>query len=86
MSKRIFREEALARLSSPEQLDQLIQVTRPRSWLILLTLFALLAALTAWSVFGRVSTRVAARGMLLGGDVFERIHVYGVAEIGDLGR
>ena len=29
----IFRKAALERLSSPERLDQLMQVTRPRAWL-----------------------------------------------------
>ena len=37
---RIFRQEALKRLASPEQLDHLIQVIRPKDWLVLV-LFAL---------------------------------------------
>ncbi|MBE9106776.1 hypothetical protein IQ229_18115 [Nostoc cf. edaphicum LEGE 07299] len=31
----IFRQEALERLSSPEQLDQAIQVVKPQAWLTL---------------------------------------------------
>ena len=39
----IFRKVALERLSSPEQLDQLMQVTSPKGWLALAGLGALLA-------------------------------------------
>ena len=31
----IFRKVALERLSSPEQLDQLLQVTDPKGWMAL---------------------------------------------------
>ena len=34
----IFREESIERLSSPEQLDQLMQVVSRRNWLPLTTL------------------------------------------------
>ena len=38
MNKSIFRQAALERLSSPEQLDQLARVTQPVGWLALLAL------------------------------------------------
>ena len=38
----IFRKEALERLSSPEQLDQLMKIVTPRSLLPLLALGGLL--------------------------------------------
>ena len=39
---RIFRQAALDRLSSPEQLDQLMQVTTPKSWMALVAFIVLL--------------------------------------------
>lgn len=66
----LYRDSSLERLSTPEQLDQLVQVTDPRSWLMLTALLGLLAAFVGWGVFGSVSSRVDARGLLLGGDVY----------------
>jgi HlyD family secretion protein len=63
--RRIFRQEALERLSSPERLDQLMQVVSPHNWLVLGTLLALLGLALAWAVVGRLPTTVAGRGVLM---------------------
>jgi hypothetical protein len=44
MDKTIFREAALERLSSPEELDRLMQITTPRGWLALVATGILLLA------------------------------------------
>jgi NHLM bacteriocin system secretion protein len=69
MAQDVYRKTALERLSTPEQLDQLIDVTTPRSWLTLAALLLLILALGVWGVVGRVTTRVQAQGMLIGGGV-----------------
>src|SRR5262245_20043302 len=61
----VFREQALERLSSPEQLDQVMQVTPLRGWLALLALAGLLAAAVMWGVFGSIPIEVNAQGLLL---------------------
>lgn len=61
----IFRKVALERLSSPEQLDQLMQVTTPKGWLALTALGALLATALVWGVFGAIPTEAAGEGILL---------------------
>ena len=61
----IFRKKALERLSSPEQLDQLIQVTNPQGWLALSALVVLLLGALTWGVFGSVPTSAAGEGILL---------------------
>jgi HlyD family secretion protein len=61
----IFRKVALERLSSPEQLDQLMQVTNPQGWLALTGLCALLAAALLWGLFGSVPTETTGEGILL---------------------
>jgi HlyD family secretion protein len=61
----IFRKVALERLSSPEQLDQLLEVTTPLGWLSLSALGALLAVGLAWGLFGSIPTLAAGEGILL---------------------
>jgi len=64
MSKTLFRESALRRLSSPEQLDQLLPVTSPRGWMSLGALLALIAVALTWAVFGRIPTTEAGPGII----------------------
>ncbi len=61
----IFRQESLERLSSPERLDQLMQVLAPKDWLAL-TVFGSLALLgLGWSIVGRIPITVEGRGIFL---------------------
>lgn len=61
----IFRKVALERLSSPEQLDQLMQVTTPKGWLALGALGVILLAALGWSIFGSIPTTATGAGILL---------------------
>lgn len=61
----IFRKVALERLSSPEQLDQMMQVTDPRGWLALAALAALLAAALVWGFLGTIPTEASGQGILI---------------------
>ena len=72
MAKSIFRKVSLERLSSPEQLDQLIQVTTPRGWLALSALGGLLVCAIAWGILGSIPTKVRGQGILMQtGGVFD---------------
>lgn len=72
MQKPIFRQTALERLSSPEQLDQLMPVTSLRGWLALLALLGLVVAIGLWSLFDRVPVQVSGRGLILrGGQILQ---------------
>lgn len=55
----IFRQKSLDRVSSPEQLNDYIRVTKPSVWLVLLALIVLLAGLLIWSIFGTVEVKNA---------------------------
>lgn len=61
----IFRKVALERLSSPEQLDQMVQVTDPKGWLALTGIGALLLAAIGWGIFGSIPTTSQGDGILL---------------------
>src|SRR3954468_6403058 len=61
----IYRSKALERLSSPEAVDQLLNVVGPRDWLPLIATGLLIAVLVSWSVFGTIPTTVDARGVLV---------------------
>ncbi len=61
----LFRKESLERLSSPERLDQLMQVVSPKSWLPLTALGSLVAVAVIWSIYGRIPITVEGRGALI---------------------
>ncbi|MEY3760144.1 MAG: hypothetical protein RIR39_1635, partial [Pseudomonadota bacterium] len=65
MSNPLFRESALQSLSSPEQLDQLIKITRPRSWIALSTIGFILMATVTWSIFGSLPTNLQGSGVIV---------------------
>ena len=62
---RLFRERALARVSSPENLDRLMHVVGAKDWIPLLAVAVLLAIGGGWAVLGNVPTKVSGRGVLL---------------------
>src|SRR5262245_38164782 len=61
----IFRKISLDRLASPEQLDQLLEVTTPRGWLSLIALSALIVAAVVWSIAGSIPSRVGGLGIVV---------------------
>ncbi|MHC5939183.1 NHLP bacteriocin system secretion protein [Nostoc sp.] len=61
----IFRKESLERLSSPERLDQLMQVVSPRSWLPLVALGSIVGVAVIWSIYGRIPITVEGQGVLI---------------------
>ena len=65
MDKSIFRKVALDRLSSPEQLDMVLRVTSPKSWLALGGLFLILGAAVVWGYKGSIATKVFGQGVIV---------------------
>ncbi|MGW5326660.1 HlyD family efflux transporter periplasmic adaptor subunit [Streptomyces sp. NPDC004014] len=59
-----FRQQALAELQSPEELDLPVRFARPQGWLVpAVTLIAMVAA-SAWAVTGTVASTVSAPAIL----------------------
>lgn len=64
-NKQVFREKALERLSSPDNIQELVQVTSTRSWLALIALGGLVFALLLWSFLGELPKTVSGKGILI---------------------
>lgn len=64
-SSKIFRKVSLERLSSPEQLDQLMRVTNPRGWLALAAFWLLIFVALGWGILGSVPTNAHGEGILI---------------------
>ena len=62
MNESIFRQKSLDRISSPEELDNYMKVTRPSLWLTLGVIVLLLAALILWSVTARIEATTVSDG------------------------
>jgi hypothetical protein len=60
----LFREKAFLRLSSPEQLDQRIEVVSPTGWIALIALIVLALAILVWSIFGEISEKITGDGIV----------------------
>ena len=65
MKREIFRSAALNRMSSPEQLDQMLEVTTPKYWMALIGIALLLVFGLLWGFFGRMTTKVMGHGMVV---------------------
>ncbi|MET9731110.1 HlyD family efflux transporter periplasmic adaptor subunit [Streptomyces sp. NPDC006458] len=62
-----FRQQALARLQSPEELDLPVRLARPQGWLVLSVTLVAMAAASVWAVTGSVSSTVSAPAVLTHG-------------------
>lgn len=65
MDSRIFRKVSLERLASPDQLDQIIRISRAKSWAALLAIVILASVGVVWACEGAVPTTVTGHGMIL---------------------
>ncbi|WP_035268531.1 NHLP bacteriocin system secretion protein [Desulfitibacter alkalitolerans] len=77
--KGLFREVSLKKLSSPEQLDQLIKVTSPKAWFALIALSCILLSAIAWGFLGSIPVKIGGQGILLndGGVLYIKHHTSG---------
>ena len=62
-----FRQKALSKLQSPEELDVPVRFARPQGRIVLLVTVVVMAAAAVWSVTGTVSSRLEAPGVLTHG-------------------
>lgn len=60
-----FRKAALNALSSPEELNKILVVTKPSGWIALMGFVITVIAVFLWGVFGSIPTIVEARGIIV---------------------
>jgi len=65
MQEGLFRKSALEKLSTPDQLDKLIVITKARGWLALLAIGLAITAGVFWGIFGTISYKVTGTGILI---------------------
>src|SRR4051794_23045096 len=65
MRRDLFRQVAIDHRSSPDRVDELIDVTTPRLWLALLGCGTALLMVIGWGLFGSVPTLVRGQGILI---------------------
>ena len=77
MQDRLFRKSALERLTSPERLDTLMQVTQPRGWFAFSIILIMLIVFGVWAFAAKIDETVAAEGELLhrDGELYTVVYV-----------
>ncbi|MGA2149545.1 MAG: NHLP bacteriocin system secretion protein, partial [Bryobacteraceae bacterium] len=65
MNTEIFRRVSIERLSSPEQLDQLLKVNSTRSWAALLAVLVLVSMTVVWAFRGSIATTAPGQGVIV---------------------
>lgn len=75
----LFRQKAIDRMSSPDELTDYLKVTSPSVWAILAAVVVLLAGLIAWACVGTLPTKVDASVVVQGGTA--SVHVSDSHEI-----
>lgn len=63
--RKLFRTEAMERVSSPDDLEALMPVAHAKEWLLLAVTGCVLLLFVLWSFAGQVPTTVSGRGLLL---------------------
>ncbi len=63
MAGEVFRKKSMERVSSPEKLNDYIQVTTPSMWIVIAALIILLAGVLIWGIFGKISVKMPGGGM-----------------------
>jgi HlyD family secretion protein len=60
-----FRKKALEKLRAPEELDQILKIVSPSSWLLLIALIIAVIATFIWGIYGSIPSRISGKGIFL---------------------
>lgn len=73
MQNKLFKKSSVERFTSPEKLNEYIQVASPSSWMVLGAALALLLGMMIWGFFGELTESVSFTGLC--GDGMLRCYV-----------
>lgn len=65
MNHNLYRKAALERMASPEKLDILLTITRPRHWLALIAIVMLIVAFFIWAVCSTIPVQTKGSGVFV---------------------
>lgn len=60
----LYRKSALERMSNPEQLDKVLKVTSPMSWIALMGITLIIVVTIVWSIVGTIPETITAKGVV----------------------
>ena len=63
--KPLYSSKSLARLSSPEGLDEMMKVVNKKSWLVLIAFTSIVLTGVIWSIFGHIPIIIEVKGQLV---------------------
>lgn len=81
---KVFRKISLDRLSSPEELDQRLQVVSPIGWLALLALALLIFAGLLWGFFGSIADKTVGQGIIISSEGINSVIHHANGQITDI--
>ena len=64
MQNKLFKKSSVERFSSPEKLNDYIQVSNPSSWMVLAAALALLLGVLVWGFFGEMTQSESFSGVM----------------------
>lgn len=64
----IYRKKAIDRLSSPEQLDKMIPITKPTTWLAMLGIGLIAISVITWAMCGEIVETYTMQGIVVPAD------------------
>ena len=70
----LYRKSSLEKLSNPEQLDRMIKISSPLSWLALVAVLLIIVATVVWSIIGTLPTTETVSGMLVSSNSVNSIY------------
>jgi hypothetical protein len=73
LGKQLFRQEALQKLSSPEELDQAITITDTRGWIALIASGLIVILILLWLYTGTIPVTASGSGILLKGGGVQKV-------------
>lgn len=82
--KSIFRDKALEKAASAEQLDTSIQIIQPHNWLPLAALGSLVIAGLTWSITGRIPITAIGQGVLAYPSTISDFQASGTGQLQDV--
>lgn len=74
MRKEIFRNSAIQKMSSLDQLDKTISILKPSGWVALIAVIIVIGAALFWGFFGSVADRVSGHGVVVSNEEMTRIN------------